>query len=49
MASLHSQCEIVPIERPNPEETQIWENENKSVCSQQHLILQLLLIIATFI
>ena len=25
MASLHSQWEIVPIELPNPEETQIWE------------------------
>ena len=49
MASLHSLCEIVPIELPNPEETQIWENENKSVCSHQDLILQLLLIIAIFI
>ena len=33
MASLHSQCEIVPIELPNPEETQIWENENENKVS----------------
>ena len=30
MASLDSQGEIVPIELPNPEETQIWEGENES-------------------
>ena len=50
MASLDSPGEIVPIELPNPEETQIWEGENhESVRSRQHLILQLLLIIAAFI
>ena len=37
--------EIVPIELPNPEETQIWEDG----CSLQHLLLQLLLVIAAFI
>ena len=37
--------EIVPIELPNPEETQIWEGG----CSLQHLLLQLLLVIAAFI
>ena len=36
MASLDSQGEIVPIELPNPEETQVWEGENKSVHSRQH-------------
>ena len=30
MASLDSQGEIVSIELPNPEETQIWEGENES-------------------
>ena len=30
MASLDSQGEIVSIELPNPEETQIWESENES-------------------
>ena len=39
MASLDSQGEIVPIELPNPEETQIWEAENQSVHSRQHFDL----------
>ena len=43
------QVKIVPIELPNPEETQIWEGENESVRSRQHLLLQLLLVIAAFI
>ena len=30
MASLDAQGEIVPIELPNPEETQIWEGENST-------------------
>ena len=34
---------------PNPHKTQTWKGENKLVCSRQHLILQLLLIIATLI
>ena len=34
MASLDSQGEIVPIEIPNPEETQIWKGENEPVCSR---------------
>ena len=33
----------------NPEETQIWEGENESLRSRQHLVLQLLLVIAAFI
>ena len=33
MASLDSQGEIVSIELPNPEETQIWEGENESYVS----------------
>ena len=45
MGSLDSQREIVPIELPNPEETQIWEGENESVRYRQHLFLQLLLVI----
>ena len=45
MASLDSQREIVPIELPNPEETQMWEGENESVRYRQHLFLQLLLVI----
>ena len=49
MASLDSQREIVPIELPNPEETQIWEGKNESVHYRQHLFLQLLLIIVAFI
>ena len=49
MASLDSQREIVPIELPNPEETQIWEGENESVRYRQHLFLQLLLVIVAFI
>ena len=49
MASLDSQGEVVPIELPNPQETQICESENKSALSRKHLILQLLLIIAAFI
>ena len=36
MASLDSQGEVVPIELPNPQETQIWKGENKSVLSRQH-------------
>ena len=38
MASLDSQGEVVPIELPNPQETQIWKGENKSALSRQHLI-----------
>ena len=38
MASLDSQGEIVPLELPNPQETQIWEGEDESVRSRQHLI-----------
>ena len=49
MRSLDSQREIVPIELPNPEETQIWEAENESVRHRQHLFLQLLLVIVAFI
>ena len=50
MASLDSQGEIVPLELPNPEETQIREGENEPVRSRQHLHLQLLLVyIADFI
>ena len=49
MASWDSQGEVVPIELPNPQETQIWESENKSALSRKHLILQHLLIIAAFI
>ena len=30
MASLVAQGEIVPIELPNPEETQIWEGKNST-------------------
>ena len=40
---------IVPIELPNPEETQIWEGENETVPSRQRLLLQLLLVIPAFI
>ena len=49
MASLDSQGEIVSMELPNPDEKQLWEGENESVRSRQHLSLQLLLGIATFI
>ena len=49
MASLDAQGEIVPIELPNPEETQIWEGENCTSPHPQHFILQLLLVIAAFI
>ena len=49
MASSDSQGEIVPLELPDPEETQIWKGENESVCSRQHLILQLRLAITAFI
>ena len=49
MASWDSQGEIVPIELPNPEETQIWEGENESIRPRQHLILQLPVVIAFFI
>ena len=49
MKSLDSQGEIVPIELSNPEVTQMWDGENKSVHSRQHLILQLLLVISAFI
>ena len=38
MESLGFQGEIVPVELPNPEETQIWEDENESARSRQHLI-----------
>jgi len=52
-ASLDSQgeddCEIVPRELQNPEETQMWDGKNESVRSRQHLVLQLLLVIAAFI
>ena len=48
MASLDSQGEIVPIGLPNPEETQIWEGENESARSRQHLFLQLLPAITAF-
>ena len=47
MVSYDTQDEIVPIELANPQVTQIWEGEN--IRSHQHLILQLLLVIATFI
>ena len=46
MKSLDSQGEIVPIDLSNPEVTQMWDGENKSVHSRQHLILQLLLVIS---
>ena len=49
MESLDFQGEIVPIELPNLDETQIWEDDNESARSRQHLILQLLLIIAAYI
>ena len=49
MLSSDSQGEIVPLELPNPEETQIWKGENESVHSHQHLILQLRLVITAFI
>ena len=49
MRSLDSQGEIVPTKLPNPEETQIWEGENESVRSRQHLVLPLLLVISSFI
>ena len=49
MASWDSQGEIVPIELPNPEETQIWESENESIRPRQHLILQLPVVITFFI
>ena len=40
MASLDSQGEIVLIELPNPEDTQIWECENQSVRSRQRSVLK---------
>ena len=50
MASLDSQGEIVPIELPNPEETQIWEGENQLVHSPANILIwQLLLVIAALI
>ena len=49
MANSDSQGEIVPLELPDPEETQIWKDENESVHSHQHLILQLRLAITAFI
>ena len=49
MKSLDSQGEVVPIELPNPEVSQMWEGENESVRSRQRLILQLLLVISAFI
>ena len=39
MASLDSQGEIVPIELPHPEETQIRKGEKELVRSSQHLHL----------
>ena len=35
MASLDSQNEIVPLELPNPEKSQIWEGEN--ICRKDSL------------
>ena len=49
MAILDSQGEIVPIEPPNPEKSQILDATNESVRSRQHLILHLLLVIAALI
>ena len=49
MAILDSKGEIVPIEPPNPEKSQILEGTNESVRSRQHLILHLLLVIAALI
>ena len=43
MACLDCSCRAY-----NPEETQIWEGENESLRSRQHLVLQLLLVIAAF-
>ena len=40
---------LFPIELLNPKQTQIYEGENESVRSGQHLILKLLLVIAAFI
>ena len=40
---------LFSIELLNPKQTQIYEGENESVRSGQHLILKLLLVIATFI
>ena len=39
MASLDSKSEIVPIELPNPEETEPWKGENEPVRSPWHLRL----------
>ena len=49
MAILDSKGEIVPIEPPNPEKSQILECTNESVRSRHHLILHLLLFIAALI
>ena len=49
MAILDSKGEIVPIEPPNPEKSQILKGTNESVRSRQHLILHLLLVIAALI
>ena len=49
MPSSDSQGEIVPLELPNPQETQIWEGEDELAHSHQHLILQLRLAITAFI
>ena len=38
MANLDSKGEIVSLKLPNPQETQIWEGEDESVRSRQHLI-----------
>ena len=38
MASLDSKGEIVPIELPNPEETQLRKGENEPVHSHLHLL-----------
>ena len=43
-------CKIVPLELPNPEDTQIcWKGQNELLSSRQHLILQFLLVIGAFI
>ena len=39
MASADSKGEIVPIELPNPEETQLRKGENERVGSRLHLHL----------
>ena len=39
MASLDSKGEIVPIELPNPEETQMRKGVNEPVRSREHLTI----------